>query len=73
MTRCECAGIEFSEVARRMAREPLRVAELLEVTGCGRTCTACTPDLERFLVSLARAGGYHRPGGDVNPEQEAGG
>ena len=52
MTRCECAGVPFHEVARRMREEGLSLDEVCARTGCGRTCTACLPDLRRFLASL---------------------
>jgi bacterioferritin-associated ferredoxin len=51
MTRCECAEISFEEAARRMASESLTVEELTRRTGCGGNCTACVPDLRRFLAS----------------------
>lgn len=49
MTRCECAGTPFDEVARRIETEGLTVAECARRTGCGQTCTACLPDLQAFL------------------------
>jgi len=51
MTRCECAEISFEEAARRMQAEKLTVEELTRRTGCGGNCTACVPDLRRFLAS----------------------
>jgi bacterioferritin-associated ferredoxin len=51
MTRCECAEISFEEAARRMEAERLTVDELTRRTGCGGNCTACVPDLKRFLSS----------------------
>ena len=50
MTRCECAGISFEEVAARM-RDGQLLAEITHRTGCGQTCTACLPDLQAFLAS----------------------
>lgn len=50
MTRCECAGVAFAEVARRMRSEGASLDEIGARTGCGRTCQACLPDL---LASLA--------------------
>jgi bacterioferritin-associated ferredoxin len=50
MTRCECAGVSFEEVAARV-RRGLSAAEALRGTGCGQTCTACVTDLARFLAS----------------------
>ena len=49
MTRCECAGCAFSEVARTMRSEGLGVEEACRRTGCGQTCGACIPDLHVFL------------------------
>jgi bacterioferritin-associated ferredoxin len=49
MTRCECAEVSFEEAARRMEAERLTVDELTRRTGCGGNCTACIPDLKRFL------------------------
>jgi len=51
MTRCECAQVSFQEVARRMRDEGASADEACRRTGCGRLCTACVPDLERFLAS----------------------
>jgi bacterioferritin-associated ferredoxin len=53
MTRCECAEISFAEVARRVREESLSLEEVAERTGCGRTCSACLPDL-RSLLSESR-------------------
>jgi bacterioferritin-associated ferredoxin len=50
MTRCECAEVSFDEAARRMNAEGLTVEELTRRTGCGGNCTACIPDLRRFLA-----------------------
>jgi len=50
MTRCECAGVPFVEVERRIREEGLTVEEVSRRSGCGRTCTACLPDLKRFLA-----------------------
>ena len=49
MTRCECAEVSFAEVVRRVQTERLTLDEVARRTGCGATCTACVPDLERFL------------------------
>ena len=49
MTRCECAGCAFSEVARMMRSEGVGVEEACRRTGCGQTCGACIPDLHGFL------------------------
>ena len=49
MTRCECAGVSFEEIARRVATDGLSLEEIARRTGCGGTCTACIPDLRQFL------------------------
>ncbi len=48
MTRCECAGVPFDQVARELA-EGRSLEEATHQTGCGQTCTACLPDLRRYL------------------------
>ncbi len=50
MTQCECAGVAFADVARRLREEAATLDEISRRTGCGRTCTACLPDLQRFLA-----------------------
>jgi NAD(P)H-nitrite reductase large subunit len=52
MTRCECAGVSFQEIARQMAATGGSLDDVQRRTGCGGTCTACVPDLRRFLSSL---------------------
>jgi bacterioferritin-associated ferredoxin len=52
MTRCECAGISFSEIGRRMATEQSTLEDVCRRTDCGQTCTACLPDLLRYLAAL---------------------
>jgi bacterioferritin-associated ferredoxin len=49
MTRCECAGLSFAEVERRL-REGASFEEMSRRTGCGDTCTACLPDLKAYLA-----------------------
>jgi len=49
MTRCECAGLSFAEVERRL-REGASFEEISHRTGCGHTCTACLPDLKAYLA-----------------------
>ena len=49
MTRCECAEISFDEIARRMQEKGITLEEVCERTGCGRTCTACIPDLRAHV------------------------
>lgn len=51
MTRCECAGVSFQELARRMDAEGTTIEEVCRRSGCGLTCTACVPDLVRALAS----------------------
>jgi len=51
MTRCECLEIAFEAIAERMSREGLSFDEIRQRTGCGSVCTACVPDLERYLSS----------------------
>jgi bacterioferritin-associated ferredoxin len=53
MTRCECTEISFEEAARRLYAERMSLEELTRRTGCGGNCTACVPDLKRFLASRA--------------------
>ena len=50
MTRCECAEVGFQEIARQMDAGA-SFDEVSARTGCGTTCTACLPDLRRFLAS----------------------
>jgi len=54
MTRCECAGVPFSEIARRLEEDGASLAECGRRTGCGQTCTACIPDLEAYLGARLR-------------------
>lgn len=51
MTRCECAGLSFDEIARRIRDEGQSLERVQCETGCGRTCTACLPDLGAHLAS----------------------
>jgi bacterioferritin-associated ferredoxin len=51
MTRCECAGVTFEEVARRMHAERVGAEQVLRRRGCGLNCGACMPDLHKFLAS----------------------
>ena len=48
--RCECAEISFDEIGRRMREKGLTLDQACERTGCGRTCTACIPDLRAHLA-----------------------
>ena len=59
MKRCECAGKAFEEVATLVARERIVDLDLIcRRSGCAQLCTACRPDLERFLSArgIASAG-----------------
>ena len=51
MTRCECAGVTFAEVARRIEAEGLLPEQAIFRTRCGQNCGACLPDLRRFLAA----------------------
>ncbi|KAA0253766.1 (2Fe-2S)-binding protein [Acidobacteria bacterium ACD] len=51
MTRCECTGVTFAEIARQVEAEGLTLEEAQARTGCGGLCTACVPDLRDFLRS----------------------
>jgi bacterioferritin-associated ferredoxin len=51
MTRCECAGVGFEEIARRLSEQRISLEEACGRTGCGATCTACLPDLRAYLAS----------------------
>ena len=50
MSRCECTGVSFEELARLKAAERLTIEETAQRTGCGQTCTACVPDLRAYLA-----------------------
>jgi len=51
MTRCECAGLAFDEIARRVCVEGQSLEALQRQTGCGHLCTACLPDLRDHLAA----------------------
>jgi NAD(P)H-nitrite reductase large subunit len=53
MTRCECADVSFAEMAARID-EGEHLDAAARATGCGQTCTACWPDLERYLLDHRR-------------------
>ena len=55
MTRCECRNLSFEAFAELMDREGLGVEAAMEKTGCGGNCTACVPDLRKFLAARAPA------------------
>ena len=52
MTRCECMDLSFEEIARSVRPDGLSLEEVTRRTGCGGNCTACLPDLKRYLDSL---------------------
>jgi len=54
MTRCECAGVSFQEIAQRMESERTTLDEICRRTQCGNTCTACLPDLALFIAARQR-------------------
>jgi bacterioferritin-associated ferredoxin len=51
MSRCECVGLSFDEVARRLREEGATLEAVQERTGCGRLCSACLPDLRAHLAA----------------------
>jgi len=51
MTRCECAEVAFADVARAMREQGLPLCEATRRSGCGQLCSACLPDLHRYLRS----------------------
>jgi bacterioferritin-associated ferredoxin len=53
MTRCECTGVTFEEIAS-CTDAGVELAEVCRRTDCGNTCTACLPDLVRFLAARGR-------------------
>ena len=54
MTRCECAGLDFTEIARRSHADELSPGAVISATGVGRNCTACIPDLLAFIAQLEK-------------------
>jgi bacterioferritin-associated ferredoxin len=51
MTRCECSGTSFEEVARQLYVEGRALPDILRRTGCGQNCGACLSDLYRHLAA----------------------
>lgn len=49
MSRCECAEISFEKIERLMKERGWSLQEVSMQTRCGRTCSACVPDLEAYL------------------------
>ncbi|HET7747700.1 MAG TPA: (2Fe-2S)-binding protein [Vicinamibacteria bacterium] len=56
MTRCECSGVSFAEVARLVLSDDHPVEQVLRLTGCGQTCGGCVPDLAVYLAAAAHRG-----------------
>ena len=54
MTRCECTGMTFEELAIRMDVAQVGLEEICRRTQCATTCTACLPDLLQFIAARAR-------------------
>jgi NAD(P)H-nitrite reductase large subunit len=53
MTRCECTEITFQELANRMDADHVGMEEICRRTESGTICTACLPDLARFIAERA--------------------
>jgi bacterioferritin-associated ferredoxin len=51
MTRCECAGVSFTEIVRQVYVERRPLAEILGRTGCAQNCGACLPDLQARIAA----------------------
>ncbi|MFQ5845302.1 MAG: bacterioferritin-associated ferredoxin [Planctomycetota bacterium] len=67
MTRCECAGLTFAEIAALARREGIEDFELLRRrTGCASTCTACRPEL-RACLDARPTGRYDACASGVRP------
>ncbi len=50
MTRCECHETEFADIAETARRTGVhQFDQVLQVSGCGKTCTACHCDLKHYL------------------------
>jgi bacterioferritin-associated ferredoxin len=43
-------AMSFEELSRRMSAERWTLAQAVERTGCGGMCSACLPDLRRYLA-----------------------
>jgi NAD(P)H-nitrite reductase large subunit len=54
MTQCECTGIAFHDIASRMDAERVGLEEICRRTECATLCTACLPDLLRFIDARGR-------------------
>ena len=54
MTRCECTDITFQDLATRMDADQVGLEEICRRTECATICTACLPDLLRFVAARGR-------------------
>lgn len=50
MSACACAGVPFRDVEGEVF-QGVPLDQVLDRTGCGRTCTSCVDDLLRHLQS----------------------
>ncbi len=60
MKRCECIGIPFEEIERRL-RQGQSLDEVQQETGCGQLCSSCVPDLHRLAAAEGRTAGEGWP------------
>jgi bacterioferritin-associated ferredoxin len=56
MTRCECSGLSFEEIVRRVRGCGRGLDAVQAETGVGLLCTACLPDLRERLSAEAVPG-----------------
>ena len=50
MTRCECAGVSFTQIAKYVQASGRSLEAVMDDTGIGRMCTGCIPDLRAFAA-----------------------
>lgn len=50
MTRCECAEVDFDDVAQAVD-DGDALQDVAARTGCGQNCTGCVDDLLRHLAA----------------------
>ncbi len=62
MKRCECIGILFEEIERRLRRGQ-SLDQVQQETGCGQLCSSCLPDLHRLAAVHAETAGAEAPAG----------
>ncbi len=55
MKRCECIGILFEEIERRLRRGQ-SLDQVQQETGCGQLCSSCLPDLRRLAAAQDETG-----------------